>query len=85
VLLTVADVTRIAAEAVAGASPALQVAGVTLGGKDSVYVEILINIEGCHDGPCRLQVGAFRDVEAATLRHEIALKVREHQRTLERP
>lgn len=82
--LSVSDVTRIAHEALQAASPALQVAGVTLGGKNSLYVEILVNIEGCHEGPCRLQVGAFRDMEASTLRDEIAGRVRAHQDTVNR-
>ncbi len=77
--LSAADVTRIANDAVRETSAELQVVGVTLGGSDSDYVEVLINIHGCHSGPCRIQVGAFRGAGAAALHEQIARQLQEHQ------
>lgn len=77
--LSASDVTRIANDAVRATSTELQVVGVTLGGSDSDYVEVLINIHGCHSGPCRIQVGAFRDAGAAALREQITRQLEEHR------
>jgi hypothetical protein len=52
---------------------------VTLGGSDSDYVEVLINVLGCHDGPCRIQVGVFRDGAPSELHDEITMKLLQHQ------
>ena len=79
VSLTVDTVTRIAREAARAISPALQVVGITLGGgASSDYVEILVNVSGCRQTPCQVEVGAFRDVEESALHAEIAGKLRDH-------
>jgi hypothetical protein len=77
--LTVDEVTRIAGDAARTVSPALEVVGVTLGGgADSKYIEVLININGCRSSPCRIEVGAFRDVADRVLQEDITRKLREH-------
>ena len=82
VSLTVDAVTRIAKEAAHAASPALEVVGITLGGgASSDYIEILVNINGCRDTPCQLEVGAFRDVSEPILLAEIERKLRDHMTT----
>ena len=75
------EVARIADNAARDASSSLHVAGVTFGGTpDGAYVEILVNVIGCDTDtdPCRISVGAFRDVEAPKLRQQIADKLRRH-------
>ena len=77
--LTVDQVTRLATDAARDTSPDLRVAGVTMGrAADGAYVEILVNITGCLGGACQVNVGVFRNVEAADLRKEVARKLREH-------
>ena len=77
--LTIDDVTRIAKEAAGAVSPALQVAGVTLGGSaDSDYIEILLNVDGCRTPPCQLEVGVFRNLPEPSLRDEVMRKLRQH-------
>jgi hypothetical protein len=77
--LTVADVTRIAAQAAREESPSLEVVGVMLGGEGS-YTEVIIDITGCHVEPCRFSVGVFRDAPAGVLHDEIAGKLKRHLR-----
>ena len=78
-MLTLDEVTRIAKDAARAESPSLRIAGVTFGGSaDSDYVEILVNIEGCRQSPCQLQMGTFRDLSEAALREEITRKLRDH-------
>ena len=77
--LTIDDVTRIAKEGAQAVSVSMQVAGVTLGGgADSEYVEILINIHGCHTPPCQVELGVFRNSSEAQLRDEVTRKLRDH-------
>ena len=77
--LSVDAVTRIAKDAARAASPTLEVVGITLGGgASSDYVEILVNINGCRESPCQIQVGAFRDVGEPALLAEIERKLRDH-------
>ena len=78
-VLSMDQVGRVAEIAAADASSELRVAGVTMGGAaDGAYVEILVNIEGCRGGVCRVSIGVFRDVTSADLRAQIASKLREH-------
>ena len=70
--LNVNEVTRIAAEAAREMSPRLQVVGVTFGAGDGDYAEILIDIEGCQNEPCRVSVGVFRNSTESELHDEIA-------------
>lgn len=77
--LTMDQVTRLAEIAAADVSPALKVAGVTLGGTaDGAYVEVLVNITGCQTGACQVSIGAFRDVTSTQLQQQIADKLRIH-------
>ena len=77
--LSVDTVTRIAKEAARAASPTMQVVGITLGGgASSDYVEILVNISGCREAPCQIEIGAFRDVAEPALHAEIERKLRDH-------
>ena len=77
--LTMDEVNRIAGLAANEASPALQLAGVTLGGTPGgAYVEILVNITGCRTDACQIEVGAFRDVTPEALRAQILEKLRDH-------
>ena len=77
--LSVFEVTRIANAAAAETSPDLEVVGVTFGDTDGGYVELLINITGCHADPCRIQLGVFRNAGPDALRAEIMQKLREHR------
>jgi hypothetical protein len=66
------DVTRIATEAAHELSPRLQVVGVMFGQRSGDYTEILIDIEGCQNEPCRVSVGVFRNATESELHDEIA-------------
>jgi hypothetical protein len=80
--LSIHEVTVIAQRAAAKTSPSLSVSGVTLaGGEGSEYVEILISDDGCEVPPCRVAIGAFRDVEPNRLEETIAQALRTHTRT----
>ena len=70
--LNVTDVTRIATEAAHELSPRLQVVGVMFGQRSGDYAEILIDIEGCQNEPCRVSVGVFRNSTESELHDEIA-------------
>jgi hypothetical protein len=74
----VEDVTRIAREAAREQSPTVKVAGVVLGAGGSDYVEILVNLEGCHAGPCQFSLGVFRNASEHDLRNAVAEQLRRH-------
>jgi hypothetical protein len=76
--LNVSDVTRIARDAAREQSLPLEVVGAVLGGADSQYVEILVDVEGCRREPCRFEIGVFRNVPEARLREEIAARLQRH-------
>ena len=79
--LDITDVTRIATEAARQLSPRLHVIGVTSGGGDGDYTEVVIDVTGCHHEPCRMSLGFFRNVSASDLHHEIADKLERHFKT----
>ncbi len=76
--LDVQDVTRIARDAAREQSPTIKVAGVVLGAGGSDYVEILVNLEGCHAQPCQFSLGVFRNASEATLKNAVAEQLRRH-------
>lgn len=76
--LTVTDVRRIATEAARAQSANVQIVGVTVGGAEGDYAEVIIDIAGCRKMPCRVSLSVFRDVSAAALQQEITDKLRTH-------
>lgn len=76
--LTIPDISRIASEAAERASPRLRVAGVTVGTGGGDYVEVILTIEGCRATPCRVVIGAFRNVAEHQLRAEIFEQLLRH-------
>jgi len=76
--LNASSITQITRDIVRDHGLPLDVIGVVLGGGDSDYVEILMNIEGCSDEPCQLSVGVFRDCSEAVLTHDIAVELFKH-------
>jgi hypothetical protein len=44
----------------------------------SEYVEVVVNVEGCHEDPCQLQLSVFRNVDVATLRKQISDQLGRH-------
>ena len=49
----------------------IKIAGVVLAGGND-YVEILVNLEGCHVEPCQLSLGVFRNLGEPELKNAIA-------------
>ncbi len=74
----VEDVTRIAREEAREQAPTVKVAGVVLGAGGSDYVEILVNLEGCHAEPCQFSLGVFRNASERELRNAINEQLRRH-------
>jgi hypothetical protein len=72
------EIARIARTAARRAAPQLDVVGVTIGAGGTAYVEILLEIRGCHTDSCQVVVGVFRDVPEATLESDIAAQLRQH-------
>jgi len=77
-LLNVTDVTRIASAAAREQSPDLEVTGVTFGAGGGDYAEVLLNVRGCRQEPCRMSLGVFRNMSEPQLHAEIADKLRRH-------
>jgi hypothetical protein len=75
--LTVIEVTEIAGEAARHVSADFRVIGVTIGGGGD-YVEVLLNIEGCHQAPCQLSLGVFRNHTKSAVRLSLEAKLRLH-------
>jgi hypothetical protein len=76
-ILSVADIARIASEAAEAASSRFSVAGVTVTG-GSRYSEILVAAGGAEIG--HISLGVFRDSSEAALREEITRTLRRHLR-----
>jgi hypothetical protein len=76
--LTVDAITRIATEVALEHSPAVRVFGTVLTTPGSEYVEVVVNVEGCHEDPCQLQLSVFRNVDVATLRKQISDQLGRH-------
>ena len=80
--LTVADVQRVAHETVQQDAPGYEVVGVHVTERDGDYTEVIVRVVDCDREPCVVTVGVFRGAAEATLRNELAgkLKAREAQR-----
>jgi hypothetical protein len=78
VSLSVPDVTRIANEAIQAEQAGFDVVGVTHAEGGGQYAEVILRALGCHEHPCQVSLGVFRDVSESALRAEIARKVRAH-------
>lgn len=76
--LSVADVTRVATDAVRQVNSGLEVVGVMLGGGGGEYAEVLLRVQGCQQLPCQVSLGVFRDVSEQALHQEIVEQVRRH-------
>jgi hypothetical protein len=76
--LTVDTVTRIATEVAREQSPPVRIVGTVLSSRGAEYAEIVVSIEGCHQEPCQLQLGVFRNVDVQTLRGQIADQLLRH-------
>ena len=74
----VEDVTRIAHEAAREQTQTVKVAGVVLSAGGSDYIEILVNLEGCHAEPCQFSLGVFRNVSEAAQKTAVAEQLRSH-------
>jgi hypothetical protein len=77
-LLNAADLSRIAGDAARLESPDLRVVGVILGAARGEYVEVILNVEGCHTAPCQVIVSTFRNLPEEELRTEISRQLRRH-------
>jgi hypothetical protein len=75
--LSLADVTRVANEAVKQGAPGYEVVGVTVNDGHGDYVEVLIRVLDCERQPCMVSVGIFRDVGETALRKEITEKLKQ--------
>lgn len=76
--LTVDTITRVATEVAQEHSPPVRVFGTVLTTPGSEYVEIVVNIDGCHEDPCQLQLSVFRNVDVTTLRKQISDQLKRH-------
>jgi hypothetical protein len=74
----VADIRRIAQQAVVEYSVPVEIVGVVMGGEGSEYVELLVNIAECTVAPCQFAMGIFRNLPEADLRREIGTRLRRH-------
>jgi hypothetical protein len=74
-LKTVSDIANVVARE---QNDRLEVVGVSPGGGDGAYTEIMIVVNGCRRNPCNISLGVLRDVSEAELRSTIAEKLREH-------
>ena len=76
--LDLAELTRAAQEVAASQTPKLTVVGILLRSRESDYVELLLNIDGCRREPCQLEVGMFRNVTEAAMKQVLSQKLRQH-------
>ncbi len=76
-LLTLAEVQRIAAEVAAEQHPALEVA-VSRADGDSAYTELILTLICCSAEPCQTLIGIERDVSEAKLRTVLTAHLRQH-------
>lgn len=76
--LTVTEISRIAKAAARRASPQLEVIGVTINAGGSSYVEIVVDIRGCHRDACQVVLGLFRNQPEAAIDRAITEQLREH-------
>jgi hypothetical protein len=76
--LSVTEISRIARAAAGRTSPQLEVVGVTINAGGSDYVEIVVDVRGCHRESCQIVLGVFRNVAQETLESAITEQLRQH-------
>ena len=76
--LSVSEISRIAKTAARRASSQLDVVGVTINAGGSDYVEIVVDIRGCHRETCQVVLGVFRDAPEAEIDRAITEQLRQH-------
>jgi hypothetical protein len=75
---SVTEISRIAKAAARRASPQLDVIGVTINAGGSDYVEIVVDIRGCHRESCQVVLGVFRKGPEAAIDRAITEQLRRH-------
>jgi hypothetical protein len=86
-LLSLAEVTRIAETVAREQTPRLKIAGVASRDGDSGRVELLVTVTGCHAEPCTLVLNLSREEPRqlrAELERQLTDAVRAHQTADER-
>jgi hypothetical protein len=76
--LSVTEISRIARAAARRTSPQLEVVGVTINAGGSDYVEIVVDVRGCHRESCQIVLGVFRNVAQGALESAITEQLRQH-------
>jgi hypothetical protein len=76
--MSVTEISRVARAAARRTSPQLDVVGVTINAGGSDYVEIVVDIRGCHRESCQIVLGVFRNVTEGALEAAITEQLREH-------
>ena len=76
--MSVTEISGIARAAAQRTSPQLNVVGVTINAGGSDYVEIVVDIRGCHRESCQIVIGVFRNVTEAALESAISEQLRQH-------
>lgn len=76
--LTIDELTETACTAASNVSEDLHVVGVTVGAGGGQYVEVLVNIEGCHRQTCKVSLGVFRNQTRSAIRLSLEARLRLH-------
>ena len=78
VMLTLDEIGEIVADIAPSMGFQTQVVGVTTGGHDSAYAEVILTVVECSAEPCRFIVGVDRNLAAGEIRGRIADTLRRH-------
>jgi hypothetical protein len=76
--MSMTEISRIARRAAGRTSPQLNVVGVTINAGGSDYVEIVVDVRGCHRESCQILLGVFRNVAEGALEAAISDQLRQH-------
>jgi hypothetical protein len=76
--MSMTEISRIARTAAGRTSPQLNVVGVTINAGGSDYVEIVVDVRGCHRESCQILLGVFRNVTEGALEAAISDQLRQH-------
>lgn len=76
--LTIDELTETAREAAFNVSAHLTVVGLTVGAGGGQYVEVLVNIDGCHRQTCKVSLGVFRNQTRSAIRLSLEARLRLH-------
>ena len=77
-LLTISQISTIAADFVQDHRPELRLAGVTVHHRGSAYSEILLRLEDCHTTPGDVLIGIFRNADENAVRRQLAEGLDQH-------